>query len=151
MSVEIIAFGLPAPQGSKRYVGRGIMVESSQALKPWREAVKWAALDSAPPNVSEKVILDGPLSVRMVFTFNRPRSHYRTGRNAELLRDNAPLFPHGKPDLSKLIRSTEDALVDAGVIRDDCLIVECQASKVYVGEDDALNMPGVRIGIEAAW
>ena len=41
-------FGLPGPQGSKRFVGRtktgrGLMVESSAKVKPWREAVKWAA------------------------------------------------------------------------------------------------------------
>ena len=32
--------GLPAPQGSKRHVGKGVMVESSKYVKPWREAVK---------------------------------------------------------------------------------------------------------------
>ena len=29
-----------APQGSKRHVGRGIMIESSKRVKPWRDAVR---------------------------------------------------------------------------------------------------------------
>ena len=46
--IQIIAYGLPAPQGSKRFVGmhggRGVMVESSRRVKPWREIVHAAAL-----------------------------------------------------------------------------------------------------------
>ena len=85
----------------------------------------------------------------MVFTFVRPKSHYRTGRNAHLLRDDAPTRPATIPDLSKLARSTEDALKDAGVIRDDSLIVEYRRlAKVYAGEDpDALSTPGVLVRI----
>ena len=43
--ITIRVYGTPAPQGSKRHVGRGVMVESSKKVKPWREAVKQAALD----------------------------------------------------------------------------------------------------------
>lgn len=35
---EAIGFhviGLPAPQGSKKHVGHGVMVESSKKVKPW--------------------------------------------------------------------------------------------------------------------
>lgn len=155
----IVAYGLPAPQGSKRHVGKGIMVESSKALKPWREAVKHAALTLVTRDGNTSTYsrpgahkpLDGPLTVRAVFTFTRPRSHYRTGRNAHLLRDNAPARPQGTPDLSKLLRSTEDALTDAGIWVDDARVVEYErAAKVWAGEDDeALDIPGVRITIEA--
>ena len=31
--------GTPAPQGSKRHVGGGRMIESSKKVEPWREAV----------------------------------------------------------------------------------------------------------------
>ena len=36
--IEIKVIGLPAPQGSKRHVGHGVMIESSNNVKPWREA-----------------------------------------------------------------------------------------------------------------
>lgn len=146
----LIVYGQPAPQGSKRFLGsknggRGIVVESSKKVKPWREAVKYEALSArhgAPP-------IDEPVYVRMVFTFHRPASHYRTGRNADLLRTGAPHRPCGIPDLSKLARSTEDALTDAGVWKDDARVVEYdRLAKVYVGEDpEALDAPGVKITI----
>ena len=143
--ITITAYGLPAPQGSKRHVGRGVMVESSKNVKPWREAVKAAALDTQHPGW---LLLDEPLAVEMVFTFARPRGHYRTGRNAHLLRENAPTRPATLPDLSKLVRSTEDALTDAGIWRDDARVVECTARKVYPGEDDlALPTPSAVIRV----
>ena len=55
------------------------------------------------------------------------------------------------PDLSKLLRSTEDALTDAGLWADDARVVEYERlAKVYPGEDpEALPVPGVRIEIRA--
>ena len=148
--ITITAYGLPAPQGSKRHVGRGVMVESSKNVKPWREAVKTAArdfIDSMPPIYWAP--LDEPLVVSMVFTFARPKGHYRTGRNAHLLRDTAPVRPATAPDLSKLIRSTEDALTDAGIWRDDSLVVRySDTGKAYPdGDDLALTSPGAVIRI----
>lgn len=146
--IDLVVYGRPAPQGSKRLVGHGQMIESSKHVKPWRDDVK-AAAETWLAQHRPWTPLDQPLLVRMVFTAARPRSHYRTGRNAHLLRDGAPARPAGKPDASKLIRSTEDALTDAGVWRDDALVVEFErAAKVYIGEDpEALQSPGARIVI----
>ena len=46
--LRINVLGTPAPQGSKRHVGRGIMVESSRLVGPWREAVKAAVAATYP-------------------------------------------------------------------------------------------------------
>jgi len=121
------AIGLPAPQGSKRHVGHGVMVESSARLKPWREAVKSAAYGSGR-------CLDGPLVVRMVFTIPRPRSARRID-----------VVPYRSPDLSKLARATEDAITEAGLWADDARIAEYERlAKVWHGYDpDALPVPGV--------
>ena len=141
--LQLAVVGIPAPQGSKRHVGHGVMVESSKKVKPWRDAVRGQAADAWGYRS-----LDEPVHVRMVFTFARPVSHYRTGRNAALLRDSAPTAPAGMPDLSKLIRSTEDALTDAGVWRDDARVVAVSACKVYAGEHpDALDTPGAVIRV----
>lgn len=146
----ITVYGAPAPQGSKRFVGtskagRGILVEMSKKVTPWRESVKFEALALRRGAVP----LDGPIYVSMVFSFTRPRNHYRTGKNASMLRTGAPTRPSGTPDLSKLARSTEDALTNAGIWRDDARVVEyIRLAKVYVGEDrDALDAPGVKIEI----
>lgn len=136
--------GTPAPQGSKRHVGKGVMVESSKKVRPWRDAVR----STAAHHWDGRSPLDEPVRVQMVFTFLRPAAHFRTGRNAALVRDSAPRAPQGMPDLSKLIRSTEDALTDAGVWRDDARVVAVSACKVYAGEHpDALDSPGAVIRI----
>lgn len=127
-------WGEPAPQGSKRHVGRGVMIESSKKVKPWREAVKFAALEATQAGgalTAHAGPMDGPVNVEVVFRFTRPKGHYRTGRNSHLLRTGAPRRPAGKPDLDKLLRSTFDALSDAGVWGDDAQVVTVTASKEY--------------------
>ncbi len=149
--MNITVYGTPAPQGSKRgfvnrKTGAVILVESSDKVKPWREAVKYAAIEARDGGLP----LSGPVAVSMVFTFARPAGHFGSGRNAGQLRATAPLRPHGRPDLSKLARSTEDALTDARAYEDDSRIVEYRRlAKVYIGSDpDALDAPGVKITIE---
>jgi Holliday junction resolvase RusA-like endonuclease len=147
--ITIRVLGTPGPQGSKRHVGGGRMVESSKKVAPWRDAVRADAVEAA--HECGLATLDQPLVVDMVFTTVRPASHYRAGRNAHLLRDTAPARPSGMPDLSKLARSTEDALTMAGIWRDDARVVEYgRLAKVYAGEDvDALDCPGAVIRIYA--
>jgi Holliday junction resolvase RusA-like endonuclease len=152
LTVRVV--GVPGPQGSKRHVGNGRMVESSPLVKPWREAVVWA--------VRQQLIrgrvrdpLTGPLEASMVFTLSRPKGHYGTGRNAQVLRPSAPARPDVKPDLSKLIRSTEDALTTAGAYRDDALLVGYRRlEKRYVTDHgavpDVLDVQGAVIRLYRA-
>ena len=142
MLIDVI--GLPAPQGSKRHVGHGILVESSKKVKPWRQDVKWAAIEV----IREHLALDAGYTtmardvwINIDFRLARPKGHYRTGRNAGTLRDSAPTHPGHRPDLDKLIRSTFDALGEAGVWLDDSQVVQVIARKMYA--DDA--PPGATI------
>jgi Holliday junction resolvase RusA-like endonuclease len=147
-AITITVHGLPAPQGSKRHLGNGVMIESSAKVKPWRQDVKHAAL-AIVDNLPDWTVLDGPLAVAMTFSFDRPKGHYRTGRNAHLLRAAAPHRPAGMPDLSKLARSTEDALT--GVVwKDDARVVEYVALGKWYAETDAadvLSVPGCVIHV----
>ena len=153
MTLTIRVHGLPAPQGSKRHVGNGVMIESSKRVKPWRQDVRAAALEALrvgpedEQGMAERIGFPfGPSAVRIDvrFLLPRPKHHYRTGRNANLLRDAAPLWPAVKPDVDKLIRSTLDALGEAGVWRDDSQVVSIHAWKSYA---DATT-PGAVITIE---
>jgi Holliday junction resolvase RusA-like endonuclease len=143
-TLTVIAYGVPGPQGSKRHVGKGVMIESSKKVKPWREAVKYAALDARIAGAIGSVDvhrppLDGPLLVEFCFTLVRPKSAPKSR-----------IHPDRMPDLSKLIRSTEDALTDAGVWADDARVVAYhQPRKVYTGsaDPDTLHTPGAVIRI----
>lgn len=124
----ITVIGDPGPQGSKRHVGNGRMIESSAKVKPWREAVIWAVRESAFNMIT------GPVGVAMVFTLKRPASAPKRQTS-----------PHRKPDIDKLCRSTLDALVMAGVIEDDARVVYMMASKVFPDKPSAV--PGCFIKI----
>jgi crossover junction endodeoxyribonuclease RusA len=140
---RIVVIGRPAPQGSKAYKGQSkkghaILVESSKYVAPWREAVKIVAYQK---RMHLGTAFDGPLIARMVFTIAKPKNALKRTRT----------YPATKPDLSKLIRSTEDALTDAGLIADDARIIEySRVAKVYPKEDEeALDVPGVVIDLSS--
>lgn len=131
-AVEFRVYGTPKPQGSKRHVGNGIMVESGgQALRTWREDVKQAALAAMQLDGIEAP-LAGPIELRIMFWLARPSSHFRTGRKtSHLLTTRAPDFPWRRPDIDKLLRSTLDAITSAGLWHDDACAVHVVASKSY--------------------
>lgn len=122
--------GRPAPQGSKRHVGGGVMVESSKALAPWRTLVAWSVSqrwNGAP--------LEGPVEVRVGFVMPRPVATSK--------RSTPPAIK--KPDADKLIRAILDSL--SGICwRDDAQVVDLHASKriAELGEQ-----PGALIQIGA--
>ena len=126
----------PAPQGSKRHVGNGRMVEASAKVKPWRFAVSQAALDTGEP------ITDRPVMVQITFMFNRPKSHYNSKGQ---LKPTAPLYKQTKPDLDKLCRSTLDGLTNV-LLKDDSQVVNLICCKIYAEEGE---LPGALITINA--
>ena len=111
--------GTPAPQGSKRHVGGGRMVESSRDLPAWRSSVAWAARAAH----GSRAAMDGPLAVELSFTFPMPASRPKRDRV------RGQRWRTVKPDLDKLCRAVFDALTDAGVITDDARIVQVAAMK----------------------
>lgn len=131
---EVIVRGFrPAPQGSKRHIGNGRMIEQSKRVKPWREAVKEAI---GPV----KETLDGPLAVRVVFTVLKPASAPKNKRTYPITRHSG--------DIDKLLRSTFDALSDSGLIADDSRIIDVHAVKTFPGEyADSLDEPGAVIRV----
>jgi Holliday junction resolvase RusA-like endonuclease len=130
-SLIITVYGTPAPQGSKRHVGGGRMIEVSTKLKPWREACKWAALKYRKKHIT------GPVLVDITFTLPKPK--------------NCPknrLWPDARPDLDKMFRAVGDSLTDAGIIEDDSRIVKLRATKVFPGTGGrSLDSPGAVIEI----
>ncbi|MHB9861904.1 RusA family crossover junction endodeoxyribonuclease [Streptomyces sp. YIM S03343] len=128
----LTVYGIPAPQGSKKPVGNRlskkgnlvpVLVESSKKVKPWRDSVKQAAQTKILLQRGRFVKLDGPLVAEMHFTLPAPQRMPKD-RTAHTV----------YPDLSKLLRSTEDALTQAGVWADDARVVRyLDMSKNYPG------------------
>jgi len=111
--------GVPAPQGSKTRMPNGAMLEAASQtgrdkVKAWRTAVADTAHQHRP-----ETPLDGPLHLTVAFYMPRPKARTKA------------VWADRKPDLSKLLRATEDALTDSGMISDDSRIVDCTITKRY--------------------
>jgi crossover junction endodeoxyribonuclease RusA len=133
--------GDPAPQGSKRYLGDGRMVESSKRVASWRADIRAVAESVMKPR--HEALWAVPVAVELDFYLSRPKSHFGTGRNAQKIKESAPNWP-GRPDVDKLARAVLDALTGL-VIADDSTVVELRASKSYG------RRPGVNVLIEEMW
>jgi Holliday junction resolvase RusA-like endonuclease len=122
-ALVVTVYGRPVTQGGIRSLGKGrpSVHGNTHRLKPWRESVKQAAFDA----LADRARLDGPATVDVVFTFDRPKSAPKS----------RPCWPitHSSGDLDKLVRAIFDALTDAGVWRDDSQVVDVRARKVRVG------------------
>ena len=127
--IVLDVIGLPAPQGSKT-VMRGYAVEGSSEtgranLKEWRRAVADAArryLETSP-----RAPLAEALYLVVEFRFPLPASDRHRWRHTT------------KPDLSKLIRSTEDALVHGGLLKDDSCVWKLDIEKRYAHGDETVG------------
>lgn len=131
-ALTLRVYGLPAPQGSKRHIGRGILVESSKRAKPWRQDVK---LDTRDQYKGQP--FTGPVSIAITFWLPRPQAHYRTGKYAGQIKPNAPTHSTsaGQGDIDKLVRCTLDGLsakCGGVIIADDSLVVTLSSEKRYV-------------------
>jgi crossover junction endodeoxyribonuclease RusA len=126
--MTIIVPGIAAPQGSKRHVGNGRMVESCTRVKAWREAIAISAIEAQ----GSKPSIAGPVNIGIVFFLPRPkRAKFRN-------------YPATRPDLDKLVRAIFDALTQARVWFDDGQVVEMHALKAWAGDDG----PRVEINVD---
>ena len=131
--------GAPAAQGSKTYFGRGRMTEASKRLGPWRKTIAEAIIAEG---WQHDPILTGPVWVDLTFYLPRPKHHYGTGRNANQLKGNAPVWVStAVGDIDKLCRAVLDAITQARAWRDDAQVAGLHACRLY-------GHPGVLISIE---
>lgn len=141
--LQFFAAGIPRPQGSKRHVGNGVLVESSKGLKDWRHAVTQAAWTYR----LNRPTITHPVALRLDFYLPRPKAHHAADGT---VRPRYALARPGKrPDLDKLARACFDALTASGIWQDDALVVSLRAEKWYA--DDTGPGVEVLIVVEETW
>lgn len=116
--------GTPRPQGSKRHVGNGVMIESSRHVKEWRAFARLKAVEA----MREKERIDRPhaVRIRVAFCFDRPKKHLRKGA----VRIDAPEYHTARPDSDKLLRALLDSMSEV-VFEDDSQVAVIRVEKVY--------------------
>ena len=140
--------GTPAPQGSKRHVGGGRMIEMSKAVGPWREAVRAETQRYLAPHEHTRDPRNRagwPAAVRIVFILPRPAAHYGRRSGQRYVKDSAPGYPTTRPDVDKLARAVLDGLVAGGLFADDAQVAVLYAAKRYASDAD---VPGALIEVE---
>lgn len=71
-----------------------------------------------------------PIKCILNFYCKRPKIHYKTGKNAHILKDTAPKYNINNKDLDNMVKFVLDALNDK-LYTDDSLIFEITCSKMY--------------------
>lgn len=137
--LELWISGEPQAQGSKRIFGGRLVESNDRTLRPWRATI---AGEARARLGREEPIRDAALRVTLGFMFQRPKSHYGTGRNAGELKRNAPAYKSTKPDVDKLARAALDALT--GIAYAD----DAQVATLVVWKD--WGPPGVWVRVDFA-
>lgn len=139
MDSMITVYGIAEPAGSKTAgvvyrKGRPVLKngrvltfvrDANAKAKPWKERVAQAAGEQWGYGM-----IDGPCVLELTFYRTRNKGDFGTGRNEGRIRPGAPAYPIVAPDLTKLIRGVEDALIGI-CYRDDAQVVEQHTKKLY--------------------
>lgn len=127
MSIEFVIEGTAIPQGSKRHVGNGRMIEANPNLRAWRSVVTAAARQAS--NDFTQFEKSAGVEIELTFFMPKPKTVTRS-------------MPTVKPDLDKLVRSILDGVTDSGIWVDDSQVVKITARKNYT-----INTPKVFVKI----
>ena len=71
-----------------------------------------------------------PIKCILNFYCKRPKTHYKTGKFANILKDTSPKYNINNKDLDNMVKFVLDALNDK-LYTDDSLIFEINCSKLY--------------------
>ena len=147
MKISFFVPGIPAPGGSKRFVGfgkktgRAILIDDAgQRNKDWRSIV--GLCGSAAMREKAIASFTGPLRVKFDFVMPRRKGDFSSKGD---IKPSAPFYHTTKPDALKLARRTEDALT--GIVwNDDAQTAMLELSKRYADKGEPC---GCQITIQA--
>lgn len=126
MAINLTIFGEPKAQQRHRH-GKlpGNHTISYDPSKADKHNFYWIVKSNAP-----KQPFDCPIRVDISFYFGRPKSHYGTGKNATVLKPNAPWWHTCKPDRDNLDKFVLDAMTKL-YWRDDSMVCAGTILKQY--------------------
>jgi len=126
------------------------------SLKRHRHRLKGGTYDPSKKDKDDFVKVVGelpedkmtkPIKCTLHFFCKRPKNHYKTGKNAHILKDSAPKYNTNNKDLDNMVKFVLDALNDK-LYNDDCLIIEINCIKSYSEADGCIYLRFEEIEIE---
>lgn len=106
--------------------GKGVRMYDPGTAEGWKGQIAAAMREVMPASP-----LAGPLRIDLIFHFPRPKGHYRTGKRAGELRDDAPIWHVSKPDRDNCDKAVLDALKAMRFLSDDCIVCDGRIQKRY--------------------
>ena len=132
--IEIIIPGKPIPKARPRFSRRGKYVVTYSG----QQALVDACVAEIKNQYHDEPV-KGPISVICWFDFERPKSHFGSGKNSQKLKNNAPEMHIVKPDVDNLIKFYLDC-ANKILWKDDCQIVQILGFKRYTDEAETIIM-----------
>jgi Holliday junction resolvase RusA-like endonuclease len=129
MTISFTVEGNPKGQPRARAFykpGLGVRMYDAGTAEGWKGLIAVAAREHIPAKP-----LEGPLNVSIKFFFERPKSHYRTGKHSGELRPDAPIWHASKPDRDNAEKAVLDCLTTIGMWKDDCQVCDGSICKVW--------------------
>ncbi len=131
MNLKLIhkAFVLGKPKAQPRprafAVGGRARVYNPATAEGWKSEVAQAFRSVAGYNSNN------PIEIQVNLWFERPKSHFGTGRNASNVKGSAPVFHTQKPDVDNVAKGILDALVHIKAFHDDSQVITLTISKQW--------------------
>jgi Holliday junction resolvase RusA-like endonuclease len=113
------------------------------SLKRHRHRLKGGTYDPSKKDKDDfiKVInnlpeekMKNPIKCELNFYCKRPKTHFKTGKKSNELKENAPKYNTNNKDLDNMVKFVLDALNDKLYV-DDCQIIEITCKKLYANTD----------------
>jgi len=120
--------GVPVAKGRAKVANRG---KFSTVYSPKKTVdAERSILSQALPHKLPDMPWEGALRIDIILIFPRPKSHYGTGKNINVLKEDAPKYHISRPDSSNILKLTEDSL-NGIFFKDDSQICEVNVIKIY--------------------
>lgn len=135
MLLDVTILGEPVGQGRPRTVRIGPMVR----IHPAKKSAEWEALAAQQMAAAwgARAPHAGPVELHVLVLCPRPKS---TPKRSGVGRS----WHTAKPDLDNVVKAVADALVKAGVLRDDVFVAALQARSYVAAADES---PRVRLQV----
>mgnify|MGYP003626039206 FL=1 len=136
MTITAHIIGTPKPQPRVKAFSRGghAGVYTPKTADEWKSAIADQMCECA------NLAIDGAVRVTMCFYMQRPKSHFRTGKYAHILKDTAPKHHTSKPDGDNLAKGVMDALTDIQVWKDDAQVVYLGITKFWEESEPGMSL-----------